>query len=254
MSRFGPIVRRDAPPVTTAGTTLEGTNVSQYTPHEQAPSTTPYPEQPQGRPGHADAGYPPVSLKTNTMAILGLIFAFVFSPLGIVFSAIGLSQIKKRREGGRGLAMSGLILSIIFTLIGVLAAVFLFAAVQEAAETGAIAEKQVAAPAEEPAEDPTGVLGACEVIAPALGEFDAAVATISTPEEYALLVTDVRGTLEGAAATTSDPAFVADVQMMSDNLQLTADAVSNGEDPSYLDAALTEDDARVGEACAAAGF
>ena len=37
-------------------------------------------------------------------------------------------------------------------------------------------------------------------------------------------------------------------------LQLTADAISNGEDPSYLDAALTEDDARVGEACIAAGF
>ena len=233
--------------------------MSQYTPHDQAPATQPYPEQaypgqPQGPVGHADAGYPPAPQKTNTMAILGLVFAFLFSPLGIVFSAIGLSQIKKRREGGRGLALSGLILSITFLLIGVLATVFLFAAVQEAAETGALAETEIAAPAAEPADDPTGVLGACEVIAPALGEFDAAVATVETPEEYALLVTDVRGTLEGAAATTSDPAFVAAVETMSDNLQLTADAVSNGEDPSYLDAALTEDDTRVGEACTAAGF
>ena len=230
--------------------------MSQYTPHDQAPGTLPhsgqpYPEQPQG---HQDAGYPSAPRKTNTMAILGLVFAFVFSPLGIVFSAIGLSQIKKRREGGRGLAIAGLVLSIIFMLIGVLIFVFAFAAVQQAAETGAIAEAEVAAPAADPAGDPTGVLGACEVIAPALGEFDAAVATVETPEEYALLVTDVRGTLEGAAATTSDPTFVADVQMMSDNLQLTADAVSNGEDPSYLDAALTEDDARVGEACTAAGY
>ncbi len=233
--------------------------MSQYTPHDQAPGTLPpfqqpYVEQPQGQPGHGAAGYPPAPQKTNTMAILGLVFAFLFSPLGIVFSAIGLSQIKKRREGGRGLALSGLILSIIFTLCYGLAVVLLFAAVQEAAETGAVAETEVAVPTAEPADDPTGVLGACEVIAPALGEFDAAVATVETPEEYALLVTDVRGTLEGAAATTSDPAFVADVQMMSDNLQLTADAVTNGEDPSYLDAALTEDDARVGEACTAAGY
>ena len=228
--------------------------MSQYTSHDQATGPLPYPEQPQGPLGSGGAGYPPAPQKTNTMAILGLVFAFLFSPLGIVFSAIGLSQIKKRREGGRGLALSGLILSIIFTLLGVLASVFLFAVVQEAAETGAMAETEIAAPAAEPADDPTGVLGACEVIAPALGEFDAAVATVETPEEYALLVTDVRGTLEGAAATTSDPAFVADVQTMSDNLQLTADAVSNGEDPSYLDAALTEDDARVGEACTAAGY
>ena len=228
--------------------------MSQYTPNDQTPGTLPYSEQPQGQPGHGDAGYPPASQKTNTMAILGLVFAFVFSPLGIVFSAMGLSQIKKRREGGRGLAMSGLVLSILFTLLGVLIFVFAFAAVQEAAETGAMAETELAAPAAEPAADPTGVLAACEVIAPTLGDFDAAVATVETPEEYALLVTDVRGALEGAAATTSDPVFVADVQTMSDNLQLTADAISNGEDPSYLDAALTEDDARVGEACAAAGY
>ena len=47
------------------------------------------------------------------MAILGLIFAFVFSPLGIVFSAIGLGQTKQRGERGRGLAIAGLILSIV---------------------------------------------------------------------------------------------------------------------------------------------
>jgi hypothetical protein len=192
------------------------------------------------------------------MAILGLVFAFAFSPLGIAFSAIGLSQTKKRGEGGRGLAIAGLILSIVFTLIGLLLFFFVFAAVTEAVETGAAAETEVAAPAEESLAagpvDPQDVLAACEVIAPALGEFDAGVATVSTPEEYALLVTDVRTTIEGAAATTTDLTFIQDVQTMSDNLQLTADAISNGEDPSYLDAALTEDDARVGEACTAAGF
>ncbi|MGQ4818782.1 DUF4190 domain-containing protein, partial [Enterococcus faecium] len=102
---------------------------------------------------------------------------FVFSPLGILFSALGLSQIKKRREGGRGLAIAGLILSIVFTLLALLASFFIFAAVQEAAETGAMAETQATAPVDEPAGDPSGVLAACEVIAPALGEFDAGVAT-----------------------------------------------------------------------------
>ena len=230
--------------------------MSQQTPYEPATGPVQTFDHPSGQPAHGygTPGFEPAPQRTNTMAILGLIFAFVFSPLGILFSAIGLSQIKKRREGGRGLAIAGLLLSMVFTLLGLLAAFFVFAAVQEAAETGATAETQAAAPVDEPTGDPSGVFAACEVIAPALGEFDAAVATVTTPEEYALLVTDVRTTLEGAAASTSDPVFVQDVQLMSDNLQLTADAVSAGEDPSYLDAALIEDDARVGEACTAAGY
>ena len=239
--------------------------MSQQTPYEPASGSVQSPDYPHGQPASGYGapasgapGYAPAPQRTNVMAILGLVFAFVFSPLGIVFSAIGLSQTKKRGEGGRGLAITGLVLSIVFTLIGLLLVVFVFAAVTEAVETGAVAETEAAAPAGEslaaaPA-DSQGVLAACEVIAPALGEFDAGVATVSTPEEYALLVTDVRTTIEGAAATTTDPTFVQAVQTMSDNLQLTSDAISNGEDPSYLDAALTEDDVRVGEACTAAGF
>ena len=68
------------------------------------------------------------------MAILGLVFAFVFSPLGIVFSAIGLKQIKQRREGGRGLALAGLILSIIFMVIGIIAGVLLATVAKSAVE------------------------------------------------------------------------------------------------------------------------
>ncbi len=67
--------------------------------------------------------------KTNTMAITGMIMGIIsvclccygipFSVLGIVFSAIGLSQIKNDPLGqqGRGMAIAGLILSIIGLLI-----------------------------------------------------------------------------------------------------------------------------------------
>ncbi|UCD20634.1 MAG: DUF4190 domain-containing protein [archaeon] len=54
----------------------------------------------------------PKSQGTNTMAILGLIFAFVFSILGLIFSIIALNQIKKSGEKGHGLAIAGLIISI----------------------------------------------------------------------------------------------------------------------------------------------
>jgi hypothetical protein len=89
-----------------------------------------YGQQPYGAPGYG--GYPgyaaPASQQTNTMAILSLIFAFVFAPLGIVFGFIARSQIKRTGEGGDGLALAGLILSIAFTLLSILALIFFFAA------------------------------------------------------------------------------------------------------------------------------
>ena len=54
---------------------------------------------------------------TNTMAILGLIFAFVMPILGLIFSIIAKGQIKKTGENGAGLATAGLIISIIWMVI-----------------------------------------------------------------------------------------------------------------------------------------
>lgn len=60
---------------------------------------------------------------TNTLAILALIFAFLFAPLGIIFGHIARGQIKRTGEDGDALALAGLIIGYIFTAIGVLAVV-----------------------------------------------------------------------------------------------------------------------------------
>jgi hypothetical protein len=97
----------------------------------QPPYPPQYGQQPYGAPGYG--GYPayaaPAAQQTNTMAILSLIFAFVFAPLGIVFGFIARSQIKRTGEGGDGLALAGLILSIAFTALTILAFIFVFAVV-----------------------------------------------------------------------------------------------------------------------------
>jgi peptidyl-prolyl cis-trans isomerase B (cyclophilin B) len=187
------------------------------------------------------------------MAILGLVFAFLFQPLGIVFSAIGLSQIKKTGEKGRGLALSGLILSIVFMILGVVLFFVVFAAVQEAVETAAEGT-QAADVATDPGADPDGVLTACQTIIPAIDTFAADMETVTTPEEYGMVVTETRTALEGATPGVSDPVFVEDVQVLSNDLQLAADSVAAGEDPSYLMDALVEDETRVYDACVAAGY
>ena len=60
--------------------------------------------------GYDGYGYPQPQA-TNSMAIVSLVCAFLFAPLGIVFGHISLSQIKKTGEEGRGLAVAGLVIS-----------------------------------------------------------------------------------------------------------------------------------------------
>ncbi|WP_436970654.1 DUF4190 domain-containing protein [Micromonospora avicenniae] len=57
---------------------------------------------------------------TNVMAILSLVFAFVFSPAGIVLGHIAKKQIRRTGEQGDGLATAGLVLSYIFTILGLI--------------------------------------------------------------------------------------------------------------------------------------
>jgi peptidyl-prolyl cis-trans isomerase B (cyclophilin B) len=61
--------------------------------------------------------------QTNSMAILSLVSSFVFAPLGILFGHLSLSQIKKSGEDGRGLAVAGLIIGYLLTVLGVVAIV-----------------------------------------------------------------------------------------------------------------------------------
>jgi Domain of unknown function (DUF4190) len=69
--------------------------------------------------------YPPPTRGTNTMAIMAIVFAFVFSPLGIVFGIIARKQIARTGEEGDGLALAGLIVGAVFTAIMVLYLVFM---------------------------------------------------------------------------------------------------------------------------------
>jgi hypothetical protein len=77
----------------------------------------------QGYPGYAQQqpgyGYPQTR-GTNVMAILSLVFAFVFAPAGIVLGHVAKKQLRTSGEEGGGLATAGLVLSYIFTGLAVL--------------------------------------------------------------------------------------------------------------------------------------
>jgi peptidyl-prolyl cis-trans isomerase B (cyclophilin B) len=84
-----------------------------------------YPGHPPGYPGPGYPGYPghPEQRPTNGMAIASLVCAFLFAPLGILFGHISLSQIRRSGEEGRGLAIAGLVIGYLLTLLTVLAVV-----------------------------------------------------------------------------------------------------------------------------------
>jgi hypothetical protein len=104
------------------------------------------PPDPAGPPPPGPtAYYPPAPYgylprPTNTLAILALVFAFVFAPAAIVLGHVARRQIQRTGEDGDGLALAGLIVGYIFT--GILAlfclgyAVILVAALVSAAGSG----------------------------------------------------------------------------------------------------------------------
>ena len=112
---------------------------AQQQPYPAAPydPNNPYGAYPQPQagygqpyPGYGQAYPPPRG--TNTMAILALVFGILVAPLGLVFGFVARSQIKKTGEDGDGLALAGIIIGGIFTLLFIAYIVFIiifFAAV-----------------------------------------------------------------------------------------------------------------------------
>ncbi|MEV6629738.1 DUF4190 domain-containing protein [Actinoplanes sp. NPDC051470] len=111
----------------------EQPSYSQQDPYSSPPSSgapssgQPYPPPAYGQQqqGYGQPGYPPPYggpqvATTNTLAILALVFAFVFAPAAIVLGHLAKKQIRETGEQGDGLATAGLWLGYIFTGLSVI--------------------------------------------------------------------------------------------------------------------------------------
>lgn len=67
--------------------------------------------------------------QTNGMAIAGIICAFLFPLLGLIFSIIGLNKSKQMNGEGRGVSIAGIVISAILLLLGIVLYIAFFAAV-----------------------------------------------------------------------------------------------------------------------------
>ncbi|MGO1435571.1 MAG: DUF4190 domain-containing protein [Canibacter sp.] len=78
------------------------------------------PGQPPVPPAYQQPGAPGApgpNAPMNTLSVVGFILAFIVGPVGAILSHISLSQIKKRFERGRGLAIAGIIIGWVATAI-----------------------------------------------------------------------------------------------------------------------------------------
>lgn len=82
-----------------------------------------YPQQTQ------QSNMAPMAPKTNTMAIVGLVLAFVVNIAGLIVSIIARKQIKQSGEGGAGLALAGIIISSVSIVLSLLWAALVIIAI-----------------------------------------------------------------------------------------------------------------------------
>lgn len=96
------------------------------------PSTQPGPQQPS--PYGGPQAQAPAPQGTDPVAILGLVFAFLFWPLGLVLSIVGIARTGQGKRPGRGLAVAGAIISAIAGVLVVIAFAVLGAFASQASE------------------------------------------------------------------------------------------------------------------------
>ncbi|MDF2667636.1 MAG: hypothetical protein K0R81_3486 [Microbacterium sp.] len=96
--------------------------------------------QPGGVPPYAGSASipPPVDYanRTNVVSIFALVLGFIVPIGGIIAGAVGLSQVKRTGEKGRGLAIAGIIVGSVMTLLTILGVIlfFVFVVIGAAAE------------------------------------------------------------------------------------------------------------------------
>jgi hypothetical protein len=96
----------------------------------------PIPGMPPMQQGIGMSAGVPVAQRTSGMAIAGLVCAFFCSLLGLIFSIVGLNEIKKSNGavGGKGIALAGLILSILHIVAMIFVVIFFVFAAKKGIE------------------------------------------------------------------------------------------------------------------------
>jgi Domain of unknown function (DUF4190) len=209
-------------------------------------------------PPEAWGGGPAEAAGTNTMAVLGLVFAFVFPVLGVVFSVVGLVQTRRRGQAGRRLAVAGLVVSMVLLA----AAAVLLATIGPPAQR-TVASSGAAVPAGAPgagspvpAGDPAdeAVVAACSAVLPAMTRLETDLGGAATVDEVGARITALQRQVEAAASSAGDAAFTAHARALAADFGRLVEAARGGGDPATLVGSIEQDGMALGQDCGSAGW
>jgi len=119
-------------PVAPSEPAAEATSPAAVPTYAGAAASPPYDGSgaPTGAPAYASAASipPPVDYanRTNVVTIFAVVLGFLVPIGGIIAGAIGLAQVKRTGEKGRGLAITGIVVGSVLTVLGAIALVALF--------------------------------------------------------------------------------------------------------------------------------
>ena len=229
---------------------------------QQPSGWAPDPQQPRG---------------TNTMAIVGFVLAFLVSPVGLVLSIIGLQQTGQRHEGGRGLAIAGIVIGALGTLFGILVVIGLIAADDSdtsssfsdaAPGTSQPFDSTPSAPSSTPSSAPASpsagtpaplgdqgdgspVAQACGTILPLVTGAQDVLKESTSPQDFQQRLDALAQQMDDAAAATGDQAFTDDVTRVTDAYRQLGSDIAGGQTPDSTE--LFQAGAGLGTDCAQVG-
>jgi hypothetical protein len=192
-------------------------------PQSGYPAGPPQPGYPAGpQPGYpAGPDYPaaPPPRKTSGLAIAGLILAVFIAPIGFLLSLIAIFKTGAGRARGRGLAVTGIVVSVL--VMGILTSVGVWVASSRVFDPGCVAGKEV-------------VLNLPEI----------------TDEASAQKVVD---DLTAAAAKAEHDDVRVAIQALADDFAQLQKAFKTGEVPPGIEAKAETDGNRIDALCTIGG-
>jgi len=171
-------------------------------------------DQQTGAPGYYGAPTPPKQ-GTSGLAIAGLILAFVAAPIGFILSLVAVFKTGAGRAGGRGLAIAGLVVSLLI-MAGATTAIVL-AANSTLADPGCTTGKQ-------------------------------AILDNAGSMDQASLQKTIDGLNDAAAKAKHDNVRDA-MKALSDDYTKVQQALKGGELPEGITAKITTDAQKIDELC-----
>ncbi len=84
---------------------------------------------------------PPAAQGTNGLSIAGFILAFIAAPIGFILSIIGVAVAGRRGQKGKGLAIAGIVISVLIMGAGIAGVVALGDKVETLTDPGCLAGK-----------------------------------------------------------------------------------------------------------------